>query len=293
MRFFSLVIVLLANASIVLSSHYHHAGRRALSLSDAELSVLGQLINQGDNAQMLAAFWGTRPQASHWKVKNHLRQMIRLNRLESFKFLHPRLDLSGDKTGQLACSLLISCVLEEREEIFCYLLSQHRFDPRRFFKNLNHEFASCVSSGSGVERGLAIFEVIVRVASKNGQIMRDPFGVFRDSFIDWAGLMMTLCSIPENGLAIINAAQHFASMFASIGQDRAHLYRVLMESLLLNRHLSDEDMVWVLNPLLELGLEVDEGSLGLLANVHPNYALTHQALVEAQIPEIIKEPDYE
>lgn len=292
-KLYSLAVILLASASMVFSSHYQPAGRRITHLTDVESTVLGQLINQGDNPLMLAAFWGHRPQVSHWKAKNHLKQMIRLNRVESFKFLYPRLDFSGDKTGRLTCSLLISCVLEEREELFYYLLSQNRFDPRRFFKNLNVEFASCVSSGRSVERGLAIFEVIIRVAAQNGQVMRDRFGVLRDSFIDWAGLIMTFCSVPENGLAIINVAQQVASMFVSIQQNRAHLYQALMEALLLNRHLSDEDMVWVLNHLLELGLEVDEGSIILLANAHPNYDLTRQALADAQIPEIIKEPEFE
>lgn len=164
MKYCQLIITILSGMTLVLSASYPSGDRIDDNLTDDESNSLAQIIAEEDNPQRIAALWGARRRINYWPFKGHFEGMVHLNRVESFKYLYPRLNLVGE-SGHI-CSLLMLCVSEEKPEILDFLISQNDFSLEEFVFWVRFNMSWCRTAADG----LAVLETISRVAERKAEI---------------------------------------------------------------------------------------------------------------------------
>jgi hypothetical protein len=172
MNYGKLIITILSGISFVLSASLPASDRTDENLTDDELNNLAQIIAEEDNPQRIAVLWGNRRRINYWPFQGHFEGMVRLNRIESFKFLYPRLKLTGE-SGHI-CSLLMLCVSEKRQEIFHFLIAQNDFSSEEFVFWVRFNMSWCRSAADG----MAVLETIRQVIERNPEIAKSQNKLF-------------------------------------------------------------------------------------------------------------------
>lgn len=258
MKSFSILVLWLV-ASFVTSAPSPSSGQ-------SSYAAISRLIDEGDDPDGIAALLGNDHLEYSSYVSEHLRHAIRLNRVESFKYLFSRSNIIDyrSSTYHLHLTNLLGLAVSEHRTEICEFLMAINFQPdsqsNNFWNHLPFQWT--------VDELVSLVEQHPRFAG----------------FMAPRWHTMARCPNAEAAMTMISFIEHIRYF------DDPHCHpTALVEGLVENRMLKDAEMADILYRLLHLGAEVDQDAIDLLAQVHPDHEMTRQVLLHAQDLEI-KEP---
>jgi hypothetical protein len=202
--------------------------------------------------------------------------MIRQNRVKSFKFLFPLLH-SPDNGWKASC--MDAALNHGRYQISDFLLAQPDIEAPNFFRTLTTLW-SLYYGYRDFSRELEIMKALA--TSHPDKIARMA------ARVHWADFPIDARA--EAILQIVDFIQHcrfISPAFAALpGYQPTY---VLQRILLYGQNLGDVNLAKIINRLADIGAEVSNEDLEDLERRHPNYLLSHQAYEDALNPKL-KEP---
>jgi hypothetical protein len=261
MNWSKLIVALLFNAAVLVLS-----SRCQLHQENPSHGVLGSLmglVTAGDDPDAIARAIEDCPMGFSRVSNQLLKEMIRLDRSESFCRLFGLLQKNGRIRSSYLSGLFWESFIAHRPKICKFLLSAYsEFFDCSDFKEFPHRLWIQEPS---LPWTLAELIEVFPPGSRLAYCVRAPNDVFREC----ATLEACLRPFEFNVRVLTEPEGWGVDPFSS-----------MLHALLNNRSLGDEDMVALIQQLLKRAI-VDEETVDAFSNDHPNHALSLQALIAA------------
>lgn len=270
MNYYKLVVTLLASASIVSassstsSSYPYPNADGGFQLVGDQLARLEGLVRVEDSPERLSAILGDCGKIRcNVHVIDIFFDMIRLNRIESFKILLNRVNIDARKTSHL----LGFASSVPNFEVCEYLLLRGVGVRLQFWYN--------TATGSGVTAIMR--EFVARHPDKIMSVMPRS-SIMRDQEIECI-------------LALLEFIDFCKSLSQVLDNEEEYQPSAMLIEALQNRYLDDAALAICITRLLNMGGVVDRDSLESFKQNRPDYAESNRLLDEAANMPDIKEPE--
>lgn len=275
-----LAIALLVSLSFVSTAPYAANIEGICWVSADDVAIMRQVVAEGDDVQRFPDRVQTCKQLHvSFELNQLIKDIITFQRIESFRFLIPRLHYDeGSESGLLHRNTQLSIYLMEafrqkRKEL-CDVLLKRDFELRLTSFAFGPWFFSNVPP-------LPVADLI-DLATRHEGHMKDISG---DS------VAMTDCRHVDVAMAMLELSSHCAAISQQFRSVKNHQPRDLLRAVLLNDFLDDANMVKVINHCVALGMKIKEKHFESIQFFHPEYSQTLQTIRNfIDFKEDIKEP---